>query len=236
MSVNHFRVLLCALAGLATTTTPAAAEEVSIGNPSFEDPITFKDATTTDLWVGFKAGAGTSVSVTNSTASPRTGTMNLALSIDAVDNTVAGVFQDVLGRKPGETVSFTVWLKAAALPLGLDVDMRIQWVERGRIDYYVPVILPIPVITTSYQKFTVTGVVPIGADTARMSLAVQTITGGASNTGTIFADDASLAVFPVPEPATWTVCAGALMALTGLRQRRKEGGPSSCTVSRKRRS
>ena len=119
----------------------------------------------------------------------------------------------------GSRASSPCGKRPQALPLDLDVEMRIEWrnsvtdTEISRTPNFVSTAS----ITTDYQKFGVAGIVPVGANLARVVYAIQTFSGGAGNTGTLFVDDAS---FVVPEPATLGMFVGALVWSIGMRRKR----------------
>ena len=98
------RRALCAVTALVVfvlSGSIASAQNLLV-NPGFEEPITFNGPPFVGFWEGF-SGGGPNASASNSTASPRTGTMNLDLTIDNQDNSFAGVFQD--GRKAPDPAS-----------------------------------------------------------------------------------------------------------------------------------
>ncbi len=206
-----------ALAAVALTAAGALAQ--LLANGSFEDPITSDGAPFVGFWEGFNGGPGSSA--LNSSVSPRSGAMHADLSIVATNNTFAGVFQDVPGLSPGQSVVFDVYHKAASLPLDLDAEVRIEWrnsVSDTEISR-TPNSVPTASITTDYTLFSLPSVVPAGVDTARVVYAIQTFSGGAADTGTVFLDDAAFHVL-VPEPASVALLGLAGIGLAGMRRRR----------------
>lgn len=187
-------------------------------NPGFEDPVTQDGPPFVGFWEVFNGGPGSSGA--NSNLMPRNGAQHLIVSISNTNNTFAGAFQDVTGLVSGQAGSFSVWQKAQSLPLDLDVEMRIEWRNAAGNNEVArtPNFVPTASITTDYQQFTVSGLVPAGADTARVVYAIQTFSGGAGNTGTLFVDDAS---FVVPEPATIGLFGIALVGSIGMRRHRR---------------
>ena len=207
-TINRFGVaalLVCAL--LASR---ASAQNL-FANPGFEEPITSDGPPFIGFWEGFSGGAGASAA--NSSVNPRSGAMHLDLTINNVDNSFAGVFQDVVVT-PGQTAVFEGWHLTTAPPLGLVNELRIEWrnsvsnTEIGRTANFSPV------PTATYSPFSISGVVPAGADLGRVVYAIQTFT-GTSNTGTVFVDDVSLTV---PEPTALSMLG--LGAVAILRRRR----------------
>lgn len=73
-----------------------------------------------------------------------------------------------------------------------------------------------PVPTHQYAPFTVSAVVPAGADKARMVYAIQTFSGGPTNNGVVFVDDVS---FSVPEPKNILLLGTAIAAFISPRRR-----------------
>lgn len=201
---------LCALVLVAVAASGASAN--LLANPGFEDPIVFTGPPFVGVWLGFSGGAGASAA--NSNAMPRSGAQHLDLSIVNIDNTFAGVFQDVPNQVPGTTGVFSGWHKTISNPLDLDVEIRIEWrdsvnnVEISR----TPNLTTPP--TAQYTEFTLAALVPAGADTARVVYAIQTFTGGPTNNGTVFVDDTSF----VPEPTMMSLGLAGL-ALAGIRRR-----------------
>jgi hypothetical protein len=122
---------------------------------------------------------------------PRTGAQHLDLSIVNADNTFAGVFQDVPGVTPGINADFRVWHKSTTAPLDVKVEVRIEW--RSSISNTeiarTPNSAPIP--TSVYTQFSLSAAAPVGADLARIVYAIETFSVSATNTGTVFLDDAS---------------------------------------------
>ena len=180
MKLKQCGWLLSALVGLALSASQASAN--LLANPGFESPITMDGAPFVGFWESFNGGAGSSAVI--STVMPRTGAQHLDGTISNVNNTFAGVFQDVEGLVPGQTGVWSVWQKRTT-PLDLDVEMRIEWRKVGQAAEVArtPNFVPTADITEQYKKFSIAGVVPAGADTARVVWAIQTFSGGAGNTG-----------------------------------------------------
>ena len=99
------------------------------------------------------------------------------------------------------------------------IEYRIEWrssVTNTEISRTPNQSLPIP--TDVYAPWSVTALVPPGADTARVVYAIQTFGGEPTptNTGTVYVDDVSFTV--IPEPSA-LMLAG-LGALGLIRRRR----------------
>ena len=207
--MKRIAVCLCALVAIGAN---RAAANLFV-DPSFENQITYDGAPFIGSWEGFSAGAGSEA--INGTVMPRTGTLNLALSIFGVDNAYAGAFQDVVVT-PGTNYTFSGWHKTPSSPLDLGVEARIEWrssVGNNEISR-TPNLTTAP--TSDYSQFMLSGVAPAGADLARVVYAIQTFGGEPTNTGTVFVDDVS---FAVPEPASVGLAAIAGIALLATRRR-----------------
>jgi hypothetical protein len=202
------RPTFCASLALAAVSLLSSQVSANLfSNPGFEDPITYDGPPFVGSWEGFNGGAGSSSA--NSTVLPRTGAQSLRLAITNTDVTFAGAFQDVTGLVPGTTVAFTGYHVTTTSPLDLTNELRIEWrnstAEVGR----TPNLSPIP--TSQYTPFSLTAVVPAGADTARVVYAIQTFSPEPTNNGIIYIDDVSFDV--IPEPASLTLAAVAGVAL-----------------------
>jgi hypothetical protein len=200
--------LVFAVAVLIVCEAPKLAAQNLLANPGFEDPLTSDGAPFVGFWEAFNGGAG--ASATNSSVMPRNGVMHADLSIVNTNNTFAGIFQDVPTLSPGQNVVFSVWHKRTN-SLELDAEVRIEWrnsVSNTEISR-TPNSVPTASITTDYTQFSLPSVVPAGVDTARVVYAIQTFSGGAGDTGTIYLDDAAFRI--VPEPSSM-----ALVGLSGL--------------------
>lgn len=182
-----------ALVLIALVTRPASAQ--MLANGGFEEPVTTDGPPFVGSWEAFNGGAGGQA--VNSTAMPRTGAGHLALSIAEVDNTFAGVFQDVPNLTPGAPVTFSGYHLTTTTPLGVGTEVRIEWrnstsnSEVGRTTNLTPV------PTGQYTPFTLNATVPAGADTARVVYAIQSFGPEPSNNGVVYLDDLSF----VPEPS-----------------------------------
>jgi hypothetical protein len=183
------------LGGVAIVAQRSVAQNL-LANPSFEDPITSDGAPFVGSWEGFAGGAG--ASATNSSVNPRTGAQHAAIDIQNVNNSFAGVFQDVPGLVAGQPGVFSGFYRTTTDPLGPVSEFRIEWrnsVSNTEISRTPNQTIP---PTGAYTEFTLAAPVPVGADTARVVYALQTF-GGTSDTGTVFLDDLS---FTIPEPAS----------------------------------
>ena len=196
------RTLIATTVSCLTLSLPAFAQ--GIANPGFEDPITFDGPPFVGFWEGFNAGAGSSAA--NSATLFHGGAQSLELSINGVDNSFAGAFQDV-PVTGGLAYTFSGWHITTSSPLDLGIELRIEWRNSGSNTE----ISRTPNLTTApgatWSLFNLTAPAPAGADIARVVYAIQTFGPEPSNTGTVYVDDVAL----VPEPSSI-----ALLALGGF--------------------
>lgn len=212
----RFRTRLVALsiAAIAIMGTQASAQNLLV-DPSFEGTITYDGAPFIGSWEGFNSSAAAGAGF--GTGAPRTGLQQTTVLINGVTNQFAGVFQDVL-VSAGSTVTFDIWNQDVFGTGGQGVEMRMEFrksatnTEIGRTLNATPTSLG-----ATYEKLSVTGVVPAGADTVRTVYAIQSFTGVTSQR--IYLDDASLTV-AVPEPGSlWLIGIGGLAAAARCRRR-----------------
>jgi hypothetical protein len=199
---------LGALAALIASTALA-----QVANPGFESPIAADGPPFVGSWESFSGGAGATSAT--STLMPRTGAQHLDMTISATDNTFAGVFQDIPGMLPGTPVTYSLWHKRVGV-LDLDAEVRIEWRNSvSNTEISRTQLVPTAAITTDYTLFALPDVVPAGVDTARIVYALQTFSGGAANTGTVYVDDVTF----IPEPASAALVGLGCAMLVGMRRR-----------------
>jgi hypothetical protein len=214
-----FSCLAFVIGGLAVMPSRAGAQNL-LANPGFEEPITYDGTTFVGSWEGFSGGAGAGAG--NSSANPRSGTMNLDLNIANTDNTFAGVFQDVPGLTPGQTLTLSGWNRTPSSPLDLTPEVRIEWRNQSADVEVARTGNLNPAPGAAYGLFTLAGTVPAGADLARVVYAIQTFSPEPTNNGEVFVDDLSLTV--VPEPGAAAVVG--LGMLGALYRRRRPRPPT----------
>lgn len=207
MMTKLFGMTTVATLGLALTCAAPASANLLV-NPGFETTPLIDDGSGVGKWLPF-GGSGVglpTLSATDST-SPLSGASHLALQIDNTANTFAGVFQDVGGLSAGEELTWSGW----TMDLGQDAggaEIRIEWRDSvGDIEVTRTANL-VPTLTNgTYTQWSLTDLVPAGADTARVVYAIQSF--GAGPNQLHYVDDTSVTV--IPEPASL-----ALLGLSGL--------------------
>lgn len=178
----------------------------------FEGTLTADGPPFVGFWEGFSSdGTFTNPESAFTTAMPRTGQQALELEIDDVANGFAGAFQDVpVGG--GLTATLDGWHKAI-VGTGGGVELRFEF--RNSVSNTEISRTPNMSFTglgSDYESFSLSEVVPAGANTVRVVYAIQSF-GGELNQQ-IFVDDLTF----VPEPASF-----ALLGLGGLAMLRRRG-------------
>lgn len=172
------------LAGMAQ----APAHANSLVNPGFEDPITYDGPPFVGSWEGFNGGGA---AVSNSTLSPHSGIQHLSISINSTANTFAGAFQDVASLTPGDAAVFSGWHMTPSNPLDLGVEIRIEWRNSVSNTEVSRTANLTPTPTGTYTPFSLSAVVPAGADAARVVYAIQSFSSAPLGNGTVYVDDVS---------------------------------------------
>jgi hypothetical protein len=114
------------------------------------------------------------------------------------------------------TWTFSGWHKAASDPYDVVSEVRIEW--RNSVSDTEITRTPnlLPVAGSDYTPFSLTAMVPAGADTARAVYALATFATIPPAGGTVFIDDFSF----VPEPSALTLLGVGSLGLVRLRRRR----------------
>ena len=161
-----FRLMVgcCVIAGLvACVASPSMAN--LIANPGFEQPLG-------GVGVDWETFTFTSTSVQDTNpANARTGNGSLLMTGATSSSGATGAFQRVLGTVPNQEYILSVWAKVDALPVGSDesdggANMQLEWhgTSDGSSNELSQELLPIGnLLTTEYQKFTITGFAPADA-------------------------------------------------------------------------
>ena len=132
-----------------------------------------------------------------------------------MDNSFAGAFQDIPNLTPGTSVTYSLWHKSTSNPLDLGTEVRIEWRDSvGNVEISRTA-NSTPVPSSDYTEFSLSSVVPAGADTARIVYAIQTFGPEPTNSGSVYIDDVSF----VPEPSAGIMSLVALLAMPMLRRR-----------------
>ncbi len=213
------RSITASAVALALIATSAGAQ---IADPGFEATLDFDNVDFTDSWEGFfgtfSDPAGTPFSRFGS-IDVLSGSQALEIGVDS-DDSFAGAFTQVNGLVPGQPVAFSVFAKTPDLAaLTAETQIRIEFFDSS--DMFVDQTGNLlPVVTDTYTLFSQTGVVPAGADRARLVLALDSgdppDNPFRGDNGTVFFDDARFVVVPEPASLGFLSIAG----LTLLRRRR----------------
>lgn len=185
-------------------------------NPGFEDPITMDGPPFVGFWESFVSGSDAVAQ--NSTAMPRSGAQSLELAIlNSASNQFAGVFQDVVGLAAGQTGTWSGWHLLNGDPGGIEI--RIEWRNSGTNTEIsrTPAFVPTP--GSSYEAFSLSAVVPVGADSARVVYAIQSF--GTARNQAVYVDDVSFTTDAVEAPAPATLGLFGLGGLMMLIRRRR---------------
>ena len=194
--------------------------QAQVFNPGFESPV-FRAESPVGSWFPFQSNPQTGAA--HSLDFPRSGNQSLLLSILGVPDSFAGVVQEIRGLAPGVQYTFSGWHAAAEAPIGVQIEIRIEW--RNSVTDTEVASTPnfSPVSLGAYDAFAITAEVPADANAARLVLAVQSFLPGDVHTGSFHFDDVSFA--PIPEPATYALMAGTcLMGFALLRRRNRRTG------------
>jgi hypothetical protein len=207
--------LLAALAILTLVASQASAQNL-VENPSFEDP-TVDMGSANDVW--FRFGSGANGTSTESTVMPRTGSRHIALQMVGA-NQFAGVFQNLnIPVSPGQTATFTGWAKnALSVPFNATQEIKLEWQgtpnpPQNRVDVLT--------LGSDYSQFTHIGVAPAGTTGLVVTYAISSFGVGQGN-ATVYLDDVSVTLTPIPEPATVGMLGLGALGMIGIARRRRK--------------
>ncbi len=201
-------------AALIVAMSATAANANLLGNAGFESDVVPGNAFPfTGVWESFSLDGdqfGGATVVVSESSNPRTGARNGFVGIFGEDNSFAGLFQDS-PVAPGVEYTFSGYhANADAAPLGMGIEVRIEWVDAGgAVISATPNATPM-IAGTDYEPFSLTATAPAGAAFGRAVYAAQTFGGEpdpASSTGTVYLDDFNF----IPAPGSI-----ALLGLGGL--------------------
>jgi len=209
MKMKMFTSVTAAALGLAMVcATPVSANLLT--NPGFETTPLVDDGSGVGKWLPF-GGSGVALPTQSATdtTSPLSGASHLSLQLDNIANSFAGVFQDVGGLSAGQSLTWEGWTMDAGTDAG-GAEVRIEWrdsvgdTEISRTGNLVPTLT-----AGVYTAWSLTDVVPAGADSARVVYAIQSFGAGPNQIHNV--DDTSVTV--VPEPASLALLGLGAMAM-----------------------
>ncbi|MBY0261537.1 MAG: hypothetical protein K2Q20_04300 [Phycisphaerales bacterium] len=193
-----------ALAAVVCSAGAALAQLQSVGNASFESPLTYDVPPANGNWNGFFGGPPTAVLAAIVDSSQAfTGAQSLRLAASAAGGAFCGMQQPIGGVVAGTTYKLRYRAKGGAALLN-PVEARVEWLNiaggflpdpNGQFANNVNIVSQ---LNNTWQEFTWTGTAPFEAANARIVFAVQTF-GFADplNPGfnvEVFIDDVSFAI------------------------------------------
>jgi hypothetical protein len=122
---------------------------------------------------------------------PRTGLKSLELGINNKANAFAGVFQDVVVAA-GQAINYSGWHLVDAGPASIEI--RIEWRDSNANSEVDRTGDLTPTPGSEYEAFSLSEVVPAGANIARVVYAIESIEAGTETTQFVYVDDVCFAI------------------------------------------
>lgn len=214
--MKFIKCSLAAVAMLAIATAATQNSYAALMNAGFETGPLVDDGSGIGKWQPFSGDGFTLATSAQDTTMPLTGTGHLALGIDNLANSFAGLFQDV-SIAAGTPFTYSGYHKDNLGTNGAGIEIRVEYrdsvgdTEISRTDNLTPASLG-----GDYEPFAIDDVIPAGADTARVVYAIQSFGGAVDQS--IFVDDTSVTI--VPEPASIALIGLAGVAIASMRRRK----------------
>jgi hypothetical protein len=211
--------------GLSSLTSFAQTNLVN--NASFEDPLGFDFADTSN-WNGFFGGPeGTVLTAFNDTgATPRTGSAALELGLDGVDGTTNGTnafvghAQLVSGVDAGRDFFYRIFARNNASALTGNVEFRVEFRDIAGAEISREQILLEDSLTDTFQQFEISGITPDGTTSANIVVAIASFNQDVLHDNSVVFDDASFSVSAIPEPSSLALLRLGIAGIAGFRRRR----------------
>ncbi len=208
-----------ALASSAASATTMLGENL-LGNSGFESFIAFEGPPPEGDWFAFggEGEGGVNFGAFSSPNNPRTGEASAEIFIFDFSGTFVGIFQEVTGLHAGLDATFSGWLTGLSEggSVNSGVEIRIEWFDSASGNEIARTDNLTPMLTDTWEMFSVMDIVPAGADAARVVFDLQSVLGPAG-LNVAFLDDASFTVVPVP--AALILMLSALAPLSLFRKR-----------------
>ena len=183
-----------------------------LSNAGFETPIADTEDPFVGRWQPFSNGPTSETGM----QMPRTGDSALEMTFVDQGGAFAGAFQDVpvSFNNAGNRWWFSGWHKLLAGDPG-GTEIRIEWRDSVNDVEITRTPNATPTLSSDYEEFILSDLIPAGANIARVVYATQSF-GGVTNQ-TVLVDD--LNFNNIPEPASFSLLALAGLALVARRRR-----------------